>query len=65
MKIENYLDHMLLDIYSILEHDKTPWPRDFRAAQKHVILDTLLDYFLQKEDYEKCSTIRKIKNHIK
>ncbi len=65
MKIENYLDHMLLDIYSILEHSNNPWPRDFRIAHKHVVLDTLLDYFLQKEDYEKCATIRKIKNHTK
>jgi hypothetical protein len=63
--MENYLDQALDEIYkTIVEESDDPWPKHFTSAHKSDFINTLLDHYTLKEEYEKCSELVKIKETI-
>jgi hypothetical protein len=65
LDMENYLDQALDDIYATLvDTSKNPWPKHFTCAHKLDFIDTLVNHYTLKEEYEKCSKLVEIKNII-
>ena len=58
---ENYLDLTVEEIYLIIEHSNpVPWPNNFSATKKIKFLTSIIDYFITKEEYEKCAKLQSI-----
>jgi hypothetical protein len=65
LDMENYLDQALDEIYkTLIDKDIDPWPGHFTPAHKADFIDTLLEHYTLKEEYEKCSELAKIKDNI-
>ena len=60
-KMENYLDLTVEEIYLIIEHSNpVPWPNNFTPKKKKKFLESIRDYFINKEEYEKCAQLQSI-----
>ena len=58
---ENYLDLTVEEIYLIIDHaEKVPWPNNFTVTKKIKFLESIRDYFIKKEEYEKCAKLQTI-----
>jgi len=47
-----------------LGHLALPFDPEYHDGKSNDIVDMLLDYFIEVEEYEKCSELMKIKNQI-
>ena len=58
---DNYLDITVEEIYTIIDlTDKVPWPNNFTIKKKILFLESIRDYFINKEEYEKCARLQNI-----
>ena len=59
-----YLD-MMEEMYKHLSSNKFEWPTDipFDDAEKADLLSEMIEYFEEKEEFEKCEELTKMKNH--
>lgn len=58
---ENYLDITVKEIYTIIDDtDHVPWPNNFTTDKKIKFLESIRDYFINKEEYEKCARLQSI-----
>tara|TARA_Y100000593_G_C4096016_1_gene230841 strand:+ start:311 stop:529 length:219 start_codon:yes stop_codon:yes gene_type:complete len=58
---ENYLDLTVEEIYSIIDYSESvPWPNNFTIEKKIKFLESIRDYFINKEEYEKCARLQTI-----
>ena len=60
---ENYLDLTVEEIYSILvisDTPQVPWPKNFTAKKKIKFLESIRNYFVNKEEYEKCARLQEL-----
>ena len=58
---QNYLDLTVEEIYSIIDYsDHVPWPNSFTVEKKIKFLESIRDYFINKEEYEKCARLQAI-----
>ncbi len=58
---ENYLDITVEEIYTIIDDtDHVPWPNNFTTDKKIKFLESIRDYFIKKEEYEKCARLQSI-----
>ena len=58
---ENYLDITVEEIYTIIDDtDHVPWPNNFTTDKKIKFLESIRDYFINKEEYEKCARLQSI-----
>ena len=57
-----YLD-MMEEMYKHLEANKFQWPEDipFDDSEKKDLLVEMIEYFEEKEDFEKCEALQKMK----
>ncbi len=62
--MENYLDMTLIDAYEVLTSNEDPWPNSFKPTRKIKFIDQLISYFQEKEEYERCAELLKIKNQV-
>ena len=62
--MENYLDMTLIDAYEVLTSNDDPWPNSFQPTKKIKFVDQLISYFQEKEEYERCAELLKIKNQV-
>ena len=62
--MENYLDMTLIDAYEVLTSNDDPWPNSFQPTKKIKFIDQLISYFQEKEEYERCAELLKIKNQV-
>ena len=55
---ENYLDLTVEEIYSIIDlsDHMIPWPNNFTSEKKTKFLESIRDYFINKEEYENCKS---------
>ena len=58
---DNYLDITVEEIYTIIDYsDHVPWPNNFTTDKKIKFLVSIRDYFIKKEEYEKCARLQSI-----
>jgi hypothetical protein len=58
---DNYLDITVEEIYTIINlTDNVPWPNNFTIKKKILFLESIRDYFINKEEYEKCARLQNI-----
>ena len=58
---ESYLDLTIDEVYDIInEFDKVPWPNNFTIDKKIKFLESIRDYFIKKELYERCAKLQSI-----
>jgi len=62
--LDNYLDLSLKEAYDVLTSNKDPWPNSFQPTKKIKFIDQLIAYFQEKEEYERCAELLKIKNTV-
>ncbi len=76
-KVKKYLDLILMDEAYISISSPKFDPQDFivykdkyltirlnEIDQKHELLERLIDYFTEKEEYEKCAELLQLKNNL-
>ncbi len=62
--MDNYLDMTLREAYYVLTSTDDPWPNSFQPTKKIKFIDQLISYFQEREDYERCAVLLKIKNTV-
>ena len=62
--IDNYLELTLNEAYKVLTSNMDPWPNSFQPDKKIKFIDQLILYFQEKEEYERCAELLKIKNTV-
>ena len=62
--MDNYLDMTLREAYYVLTSTDDPWPNSFQPTKKIKFIDSLISYFQDREDYERCAVLLKIKNTV-
>ena len=62
--MEDYLDMTLKEAYSVLTSNTDPWPNSFQPVKKKKFIDQLISYFQEKEEYERCAELLKIKKQV-
>ena len=62
--MDNYLDQALDEIFKVITEHKNPWPSHFTKAQKLDFIDTLIDHYTTKEEYENCSDLTELKTKL-
>tara|TARA_R110001592_G_scaffold5254_3_gene28907 strand:- start:1481 stop:1777 length:297 start_codon:yes stop_codon:yes gene_type:complete len=62
--MDNYLDLTLLEAYDVITSDTDPWPNTFQAKKKVKFIQQLMDYFQEREEYERCAKLLKIQKEV-
>ena len=62
--MDNYLHMTLREAYYVLTSTDDPWPNSFQPTKKIKFIDSLISYFQDREDYERCAVLLKIKNTV-
>ena len=62
--MDNYLDLTLREVYDIITSDDDPWPNTFETKKKIKFIQQLMDYFQEREEYERCAELLKIKKQV-
>ncbi len=64
LDMDNYLDLTLREVYEVLTSSSDPWPNRFKTNKKIKFIDQLILYFQEREEYERCAKLLKIKNRV-
>jgi len=62
--MDNYLDLTLREVYDVLTSSSDPWPNRFQSNKKIKFIDQLILYFQEREEYERCAELLKIKKQV-
>tara|TARA_R100000908_G_C3720399_1_gene123391 strand:- start:63 stop:311 length:249 start_codon:yes stop_codon:yes gene_type:complete len=62
--MDNYLELTLKEAYEVLTSNSDPWPNSFQSKKKIKFIDQLIIYFQEREEYERCAELLKIKNTV-
>ena len=62
--MNNYLHMTLKEAYQVLTSNNDPWPNSFHPVKKIKFIDQLISYFQEKEEYERCAELLKIKKQV-
>ena len=62
--MDNYLDLTLIEAYEVITSASDPWPNHFQPKKKIKFIQQLMDYFQEREEYERCAKLLKIKNKV-
>ena len=57
--VENYLDLTIDEVYDVISKINI-WPPSFDKGKKIKFLNSMIKYFIEKEEYEKCATLQGI-----
>jgi len=63
-EMNNYLHMTLKEAYQVLTSNNDPWPNSFHPVKKIKFIDQLISYFQEKEEYERCAELLKIKKQV-
>lgn len=58
--MENYEKKVMEQVYDILMEDDFKWSVDFNHSMKVDLVNLLIEYFKNIEDYRKCSKLKPI-----
>ena len=57
--VENYLDLTIEEVYDVISQVNV-WPTSFDSKTKIKFLNSMIEYFIEKEEYEKCAKLQRI-----
>jgi len=57
--VENYLDLTIDEVYDVISKINV-WPPSFDKNKKIKFLNSMIKYFIEKEEYEKCAILQGI-----
>jgi hypothetical protein len=57
--MKNYFNQMMVEGYELLVSDKVDWPYELDDSMKIQLLEKATKYFVELEEYEKCSILQK------
>ena len=57
--VENYLDLTIDEVYHVISNIDV-WPSTFDKNQKIKLMTSMIKYFIDKEEYEKCQQLQDI-----
>ena len=58
-RVENYLDLTIEEVYDVISQVNV-WPTSFDSKTKIKFLNSMIEYFIEKEEYEKCAKLQRI-----
>ena len=64
INMENYLDLTLKEAYDVITSENDPWPNSFEPKKKIKFIQQLMDYFQEREEYERCAELLKIQKEV-
>jgi hypothetical protein len=59
-----YFDITMDEVYDLLSHHKNPWPNTFSKARKLQLLDNIIEYYQDNEQFERCAFLMALRNKI-
>lgn len=60
----DYADIVIKDMHEILTSHRNPWPAQYTRLKKLEFLDKMLDYLMEREMFEMCAGVQKMKEGI-
>ena len=57
--MENYLDLTIEEVYAVISNTSI-WPSTFDQNKKIKLMTSMIKYFIDKEEYEKCQQLQNI-----
>jgi len=61
--VENYLDLTIEEVYDVISNINV-WPPSFDQDKKIKFINSMIKYFIDKEEYEKCAILQGIINGL-
>ena len=61
--MDNYLDLTIEEVYDVISHINV-WPPSFDATKKIKLMNRMINYFVEKEEYEKCAFLQEYINGL-
>jgi hypothetical protein len=55
--VQNYLDLTIEEVYDVISKINV-WPTTFDRKKKVKLMNSMIKYFIEKEEYEKCATLQ-------
>lgn len=59
-----YFDITMDEVYDLLTHHKNPWPNTFSKARKLQLLDNIIEYYTEQEEFERCIFLTALRTKI-
>jgi hypothetical protein len=64
--LRNYFDDIMLDVFDLAASKKRRiWDEELTINNKISLLERIIDYFQEHEDYEKCDKLQKKINRMR
>ena len=63
MIMDNYLDLTIEEVYDVISHINV-WPPSFDVTKKIKLMNRMINYFVEKEEYEKCAFLQEYINGL-
>ena len=63
MLVDNYLDLTIDEVYDVISHINV-WPPTFDTSKKIKLMNRMINYFIEKEEYEKCAFLQEYINGL-
>ena len=60
---ENYLDLTIEEVYDVISQVNV-WPASFDTDKKIKLMTRMINYFVEKEEYEKCQFLQNYINGL-
>ena len=61
--MDNYLDLTIEEVYDVISHINV-WPPSFDSNKKIKLMNRMINYFIEKEEYEKCAFLQEYINGL-
>ncbi len=59
IKVDNYLDLTIDEVYDVISEVHV-WPATFDSVKKIKFMNSMIKYFIEKEEYEKCAKLQQL-----
>jgi protein-arginine kinase activator protein McsA len=63
MLVDNYLDLTIEEVYDVISKINV-WPHTFNKQKKIKLMNSMINYFIEKEEYEKCAVLQRFINEL-
>ena len=61
--VDNYLDLTIEEVYDVISQINV-WPPSFDTDKKIKLMKRMINYFVEKEEYEKCAFLQEYINGL-
>lgn len=60
----DYEKMMIDDTYDLIINRKNPWPVNWTRARKIQLIDRIINFYTEKDEYEKCTVLQNKRKEI-